>query len=384
MSKLDIVRRCPICGAVLQGEDKAENGYIDPEILKNAKLSEVLTCEKCYNENRYNLTPMEAQVTDDFLTMLKDALASDSLIVYLVDLFSFECSFNSKVTNLIKNLPILMTGNKVDLMPKGTDLEALREYIAHRSRVAGLPLTKDDVVLTSLSSTNDLKDIADLIKEKRRRHDVYIIGESRSGKSMFFNSFLRVYHNTTQKTITMRNYPGTDLSLMEIPLDNSSSLFDTPGTGLDNSLLGLVSTSDARKIEPMTAIKPKKVTMDPNTSLIFGSVARLDLKKNNEKCPITIYMAPDIKIKKVGAKDDKDGKLVEAVEDGVFPSLAGLETLKDFDAFDITVEDKGQRDIGIAGLGWFSFVGNNQTFRIFVPKGVGIYSSRTKIKYVDK
>ena len=134
----------------------------------------------------------------------------------------------------------------------------------------------------------------------------------------------------------------------------------------------------------MTAIKPKKVTMDPNTSLIFGSVARLDLKKNNEKCPITIYMAPDIKIKKVGAKDDKDGKLVEAVEDGVFPSLAGLESLKDFDAFDITVEDKGQRDIGIAGLGWFSFVGNNQTFRIFVPKGVGIYSSRTKIKYVDK
>ena len=151
MSKLDIVRRCPICGAVLQGEDKAENGYINPEILKNAKLSEVLTCEKCYNENRYNLTPMEAQVTDDFLTMLKDALASDSLIVYLVDLFSFECSFNSKVTNLIKNLPILMIGNKVDLMPKGTNLEALREYVAHRSRVAGLPLTKDDVVLTSIS-----------------------------------------------------------------------------------------------------------------------------------------------------------------------------------------------------------------------------------------
>ncbi|MBQ4255339.1 MAG: hypothetical protein II721_05015, partial [Bacilli bacterium] len=52
----------------------------------------------------------------------------------------------------------------------------------------------------------------------------------------------------------------------------------------------------------------------------------------------------------------------------------------DFDAFDIAVEEKGQRDIGIEGLGWISFQGNGQTFTVMVPKGVSVYTSRAKIK----
>ena len=37
-------------------------------------------------------------------------------------------------------------------------------------------------------------------------------------------------------------------------------------------------------------------------------------------------------------------------------------------------------DIAILGLGWISFKGNNQTFRVSVPKGVYIYTSRAKVK----
>jgi ribosome biogenesis GTPase A len=78
-------------------------------------------------------------VSPDFLTMLSDAKASDALIVYVVDLFSFECSFSSKVNEIIRSLPLVILANKRDLMPKEAKDEDLREYVAHRFRASGLP-----------------------------------------------------------------------------------------------------------------------------------------------------------------------------------------------------------------------------------------------------
>jgi hypothetical protein len=62
------------------------------------------------------------------------------------------------------------------------------------------------------------------------------------------------------------------------------------------------------------------------------------------------------------------------------PSLEGVSSLLDMDIFDFPVSEKGRRDIGVAGLGWFSFEGSNQTFRLYVPKGIGVYGSRAKVK----
>ena len=47
--------------------------------------------------------------------------------------------------------------------------------------------------------------------------------------------------------------------------------------------------------------------------------------------------------------------------------------------FMIEIDKKGAKDIGIEGLGWFSFKAQGQTFRVYVPKGVSIYVSNTKV-----
>ena len=57
-----------------------------------------------------------------------------------------------------------------------------------------------------------------------------------------------------------------------------------------------------------------------------------------------------------------------------------LSTYDDFDMYDVTIQQDGDRDIGILGLGWISFKGNAQTFRVTVPKGVYIFTSRAKVK----
>jgi hypothetical protein len=117
MSKVNVVRRCFSCGAILQSDDPKKEGYVEKRILDNTPLEDLVFCQHCYQDAKFNLTPVEATVDPDFLTMLKDAQASDALIVYVVDLFSFECSFIKEVSELVSHLPMIVIANKRDLMP---------------------------------------------------------------------------------------------------------------------------------------------------------------------------------------------------------------------------------------------------------------------------
>jgi 30S ribosome assembly GTPase len=381
MSKVNVVRRCFSCGAILQSDDPKKEGYVEKRILDNTPLEDLVFCQHCYQDAKFNLTPVEATVDPDFLTMLKDAQASDALIVYVVDLFSFECSFIKEVSELVSHLPMIVIANKRDLMPPEAKDEDLKEYVAHRFRVAGIPLSHDDVILMSLSSFSDMGSIAKLIEEKRRRHDVYIIGASGAGKSFFLSSYLRGYSNKSFRSIMTTDYHGTHLRVMQIPLDSSSSVYDTPGTGIDNSLLGKGEAALQRALLPKEPLKGKKFTLEKGQALFVGSLARIDLLDSPKKrCEITAYFAHGVEVKKVASRhmDEEFKKSLE--KKSLLPASALVNSLVDFDVFDFPVSETNRRDIGIAGLGWISFEGEAQTIRLYVPKGIGVYGSRAKVK----
>ena len=63
------------------------------------------------------------------------------------------------------------------------------------------------------------------------------------------------------------------------------------------------------------------------------------------------------------------------------PFSSHLTDITQFDVYDFTIDEKGSRDIGVLDLGWFNFTGAGQVIRIFVPKGVYVYTSRAKLKY---
>ncbi len=379
MSKLNIVRRCHTCGAILQTEDPNAEGYITPEVLESNSYEAVFFCNKCYDESRYNFVPRTPKVSPEFLAMIQDAEASDALIVYIIDLFSFENSFVPEITQVIEGLNVLVVANKRDLLPKNIPDEELREYVAHRCRNSRLRVTRDDVVLASLTSMGDVSEILGAIETRRKRHDVYILGAQGSGKTQLISSFLHSYSNQSNRVITTANYPGTNLRVMQIPLDTSSFAYETPGTSVDNTIETKLDYAGIKAVTPVTAVKARTLTVEAGDAIYIGGAVRIELlegKRQEVKC----YFAAPVDVCKSRGKN-LDAFFRKASSGTLTPTLSKQPVvLADFDAFDISVEEVGPRDIGIAGLGWINFQGDAQKWRVFTPKNVAIYVTRAKIK----
>ncbi len=378
MSEFNVVRRCYGCGAVLQSDDPEQIGYIDKETFDHAEISAPLFCEKCWKGTRYNTVPGEAKASEEFLSMLKDAQASDAMIVYVVNLFSFESSFIRNVSELLRGLHVLVLANKRDLLPAKADDRKLKEYVAARFRRASINVSASDVELISLRSALDVSSIVNKINKTRKGHDVYVIGASGAGKTIFVNAFLRGYANPSNRAVSISKYPKTSLSVMTIPLDSSSSLYDTPGIAMENSLLCKVDPLTCHKMIPQEAVKGRPSSLGEGETLIFGdNLVRIELLKG-ERTPLKVYCSNDIAFfKRRGNKvEDAFYKFIDQIgsKDNV-----GKRGPSDFDAFEISINETGARDIGIEGLGWICFTGKHQSFRIYVPKGVALYYNSAKL-----
>ena len=380
MSKMSMVRRCYSCGAILQSEDKNAEGYIDREALEHEhRVGEVYFCDKCYQEQSYSLSPTQPKLEEGYLSMLEDAKASDALIVYVVDLFSFEASFVKEVAETIQGLPILVVANKRDLLPPSVKDEALKTYVAHRFRASGIYASPDDVILASLSSNSDVMPIAEAIEQRRRRHDVFIIGAAGAGKTFLLNSYLRSYKNSSSHAVSFLEYPGAGFRVMQIPLDNSTTMYDTPGIPTNNSVTAVMDAVTIRAAYPSMPVKARLLGLQEKDAVAIGGLAIFELLKG-EATAVRFYGTDGLSLKKRPI-DRLAPYFFNGIAKGALqPGGIALKDRSDFDAFDIAIEEQGPRDIGIEGLGWFTFLGADQTFRVIVPKGVSVYTSRAKIK----
>ena len=377
MAKISQVRRCYSCGAVLQSEDPTKEGYVKKETLENASQN-FLFCDSCFELERYQNKSNDPKVSEDYLRFLMDAKRKNALLVYVVNLFSFEASFSLQINAIIQGMDILAVGNKFDLLPPSCSEEETKEYVAHRFRASGIKLTRDDVILGSATTDENAKHILSRIFELRNGRDVYVIGASMSGKTTLVQSFLRVYSNMSKGTISTHLYPKTKLSVMEIPLSSSASLYDAPGISIDNSILYNLDRSTLKQIYLTKVVEPRKVALEEGQVLCLGGIGYIQLIKG-KKTVFNCYFHDHVELKKISGQH-VDQKFIQLVlRKRLVPSLPRIHSGHDLDVFEITITETNFRDIGIQGFGWLNFKAANQTFRICIPKGVAIYSSRPKV-----
>lgn len=379
MAKVKRVIRCYHCGTILQSDDQKKKGYIPKELLEEKRIKEqVLYCQSCFDTMKdINNGELNQNVDDQILKILDDAKASDAIIVYVIDLFSFNGTFKKPIIQKIKKLPIYVLATKRDLFPKNIKDETFKEFIKERFNEVGIE--PKNIRLVSPKEDASYKELVDNILLLRKGHDVYMMGDYTSGKTTIINRCLKHYENKTRRPIRMSEYPGTGTKVLQIPLSNSTFLFELPDLALDSSVVGKVEKDVQKIIMPRKEIKVTSFSLRPEESLVIGNLAAYSLTKG-EATSFKFYSAEGVECRKV-AYAKVDGFMSENYHKRALrPVSDKFVTFYDYDIFEYTMEDDDKsHDIAIEGLGWISFKGKGQTIQILLPKGCALKETLSKI-----
>ena len=196
MSKsLKKAKRCYGCGAVLQTEDPELEGYVSKDVsLEN----DVVLCNNCYSLRNYNEeTHLKPIISQEFFKIIDNAKKTNSLFVYIVDLFNFESSFISEINEALKGSTVLLVANKRDLLPSSVKDEKLFEYVKKRTEEAGLIVS--EIMLASSTTNYNIDLFLERMAELRNNRNVYVIGSvaEKVRLSTLFYVFIKTKHRIT-------------------------------------------------------------------------------------------------------------------------------------------------------------------------------------------
>lgn len=380
MGKLRRVMRCYHCGAVLQSKQKKEKGYIEPELLnKDDAENEVLYCKSCYEKMKAINTGMLQQDEDDeIIKILDDAVATDAIILWVVDLFTFNGTLNPDIVKKVKRLNVTVIGTKRDFMPRKTTDERLRAYLTERFTEAGIK--PKNVVLFGNTFTQEASTLLKQLEKTRAGHDVYMIGSISSGKTTIITRMLKFFENKSKRVIKTVTYPGTSVKMMEIPLSNSAFCYEVPGFSLNTSVLGKVEKDVVKIITPKKKVDDHTRSLSVGDSLMIGSLAAFSLIKG-KTTSVKFYCSESVELRKVATKNLQKELEENCVKKSVRPVSERYTTFTDYDLFEYVMENDGKiHDIAVSGLGWISFVAKGQVIRVLLPKGVAVKECLGKIE----
>ncbi len=372
------VIRCHNCGAILQCEHKNQVGFISKAIVENG-VPKIPYCNQCYDKMlALNSSNLEHETDKDIIKILNDAVATDSLIVWMVDLFSFNGTLNPDVVKKVKKLNVVVIGSKRDLFPSSVEDSMLIRYLDERFSEFGInPVS---IRLIGSEDKIDIKDVLKDLKEQRKYRDIYLIGEVNSGKTTLINKFLKNYENKTKWQIKTELYPGTNSDVLEIPLSNSSFLYELPDLSNSTSVISKVEKDVQKIIVPKKEIVMTRRFIGEGSAIMVGNLACLYIIKGRHTS-VRIFMSEKTEIKTVSVEKVDDAMRENYRKKFCRPVSERFLSFRDYDMFEYELEDDDLRhDISVEGLCWFSTRGKGQTLRILLPKGAAVKECLSKVR----
>lgn len=363
---------CIGCGAEIQTDQPDQLGYTPQAALEKGLESGEVYCQRCFRLRHYNEIQDVSLTDDDFLRLLNELGQQDALIVNVVDIFDFNGSLIPGLHRFVGDNPVLLVGNKVDILPKSLKPSKLTQWMKERAHEAGLRPV--DVLLTSAKRTHEMADLLAAIEEYRQGRDVYVVGVTNVGKSTLINQIIKQTAGI-QDLITTSRFPGTTLDKIEIPLEDGHFLIDTPGIIHREQMAHYLGKKDLKIIAPHKEIKPKIYQLNPEQTLFLGGLARFDFIQG-ERSSFIAYVANDVEIHrtKLAKADEFYQKHVGGLlqpprqnEVAEFPELV---------RFEFSIKEK--TDIVFAGLGWIT-VTKPAVIAGWAPKGVSVVKRKALI-----
>lgn len=378
MANIRRVLRCQGCGAILQSEDKNKPGFISKSVVENG-IPKIPYCNQCYEKMLdLNSSELENSVDKDTLKILKDATATDALIIWVVDLFSFNGTLNPDVVKKIKKLKVVVFGTKRDLYSSSVSDETLERFIDERFSEYGI--NPAWIKVLGKENTLNVSEIVKKIHSLRQGHDVYMIGNLNSGKTTFINKFLEIYKNNTKWQIKTEKYPNTNADVLEIPLSNSSFFYELPDLSNKTSVLSNVEKETQKIITPKKEVKMTRFLIGDNKVICVGCLATFSILKGHHTS-YRVFAAENVELKAIPLANSENVINKMLKNHSLQPYSKRFTTFGDFDLFEYDLEDDGLRhDIGIEGLCTLSVRGQGQTIRVALPKGAALKESLSKVR----
>lgn len=357
--------RCSGCGIRLQSEEQNKPGFIPQQALDR----EPVICQRCFRIKNYNESSSVTVEQDEFLRLLGQIGGQEALVIHIVDLFDFHGSVISGLQRFIGTNPVLLAVNKIDLLPKVTNWNKVRNWVQKEAKDLGLKV--EDVVLCSAKQSSGFDRLLDALQSYRGDRDVYVVGATNVGKSTLINRLIRDYSDLEQE-LTVSRYPGTTLDMVHIPLDDGKAIIDTPGIMYPSRYTEWVSPQDLGVLLPDKPLKPAVYQLNEGQTLFFGGFGRFDFIQG-ERQSFTCFASGRVPLHrtKLERADDlfKDhaGELLSP------PNRENLEKLPEWTRHEFRIPKGSRSDVFISGLGWIKV--NNDVgavVAVHVPKGIKV------------
>ncbi|MGG0716409.1 ribosome biogenesis GTPase YqeH [Robertmurraya massiliosenegalensis] len=352
---------CIGCGVKIQTEDKEQIGYAPKSSLEK----EEIVCQRCFRLKHYNEVQDVNLTDDDFLKILNELGKRDALIVKIVDIFDFNGSWLPGLHRFVGDNPILLIGNKVDLLPRSVKPNKLINWMKQEAKELGLK--PKDVFLVSAEKGQFINEVTSAIDEYREGKDVYVVGCTNVGKSTFINRILKEVTGEGD-VITTSHFPGTTLDMIEIPLSDGKFLVDTPGIINHHQMAHYIDKRDLKVITPKKEIKPKIYQLNEGQTLFFGGLARFDYISGGRRS-FVCHVSNHIEIHRTKLEKATDLYERHVGEMLTPPRKEQLDSFPPLIKHEFTIKE-GKTDIVFSGLGWITVNDPGAKIAVYVPKGV--------------
>lgn len=333
-----MIKKCFGCGATMQAISPEKEGFVKPENYEESRL-----CERCFRIQHYGEYRVVAKSNEEFIQVLKRINDSKDLVVLVVDIFNLSKDIELFSKYLSNDMILVMT--KRDLIPSSIRDEKLLSYMEH------FDIKPKKSLMISSFKNYHMDELMDAIRKYQKSNHVYIVGLTNSGKSTMVNKILYNYSNSDD-IITTSMLPSTTLQEIEIKIDETLTLIDTPGLLDDGNMTEHVDLKTLKKITPKHEIRPITYQVKVDQTILFENFMRLDIKCRNS---ITVYVANTVRLERLYKETDK---------------LKELEH--------ILIDIDGDSDLVIAGLGFIHFKEPCEA-NIYVLKGTLIYTRKPLI-----
>ena len=356
---------CIGCGAAIQTTDKEQAGFTPSSALEKGLETGQLYCQRCFRLRHYNEISDVNISDDDFIKLLHEVGESDALVVNVIDIFDFNGSVIPGLSRFVSGNDVLLVGNKKDILPKSVKDGKVTQWLTERAHEVGLRPV--DVVLTSAQNKQAIKELMDKIESHRKGRDVYVVGVTNVGKSTLINAIIQEITGD-KDIITTSRFPGTTLDKIEIPLDDGSYLFDTPGIIHRHQMAHYLTAKNLKYISPKKEIKPKTYQLNPEQTLFLAGLGRFDFI-SGERQGFTAFFENtlDLHRTKLAGADEFYQKHAGTLL--VPPSSQELADFPKLVRHEFSIKEK--TDVVFSGLGWIR-VNEKANIAAWAPKGVDV------------